>query len=567
MVQPDYSGPANNEILYTSTEETVRCELDNVEPGIYWPILHVAGKGHGLVTDSAIVEVLPTYGPAHLHDSRGSLGGGSLLEIHTRGLSEDDITKVRVEIGNTPCHVQRIVEDQDRLYCITQPARDDGYSSLVHDLEPLAYWNLQVDYFTLDGRYVGSDGEMDYRNAGSLGSSADASVRGDVVGREVGISGNNLTNQAAFFNNSYLEVPFHSEFAQPTGFGMGLWLKVPVATENSNMDDDPMLSPQSGSGSGDDPMLSPQSGSGSGDDPMIFPQSGSGFASSGPPWASGEVDVSQGDRGPYHIVVDFASFSDGIARGYVIIINPCGQLEFWLASGHSIKTFSDSEDCPAISYSQCSPSPTACSGYSVVTMAMTYGDLPPGVWSVIRCGDCDLVEWSLLSFGWEAHNVDATDEECNELSPCVGQQVLHFNDVLVDTVTTTYLPVSGKSLVVGGTDRLHVGEFNDSLNLALTGFVGHVDEVSVFDRPTNSEIAAQHYVYGSTEKQKVWVRVESINGLSGTGQDIDVVKEWNGAFKEVELLDWNAASGNERDLAEGTALLFTWTRYAFCHLS
>ena len=537
LVQPDYSGSADNSVSYTNIEESVECELDSVEPGVYRPILHVAGRGYGLVTDDAIVKVLPSYGPAHLHGSRGSLRGGTLLEINVRGLSEDDITKTRVEIGNTPCHVQRIDPVARKIYCITQPARDDGYSSLVHELDPIVYWSLQADYYNLEGAITDSDGEMKYRNnaAGSFGNSSDAVVRGDVIGREAGISGNMLTNQAALFNKSYVEVPFHSEFAQPAGFGMELWLKT-----SSNVDYG-----ISGSGLLSDPLTSGYSSLSQSE-----LQSGSGD----PLWDS---TISEDGSGSYHIVVDFASFSSGVAHGYVIVINPCGQPEFWLASRHSIETFTGSEDCPLLTSSQCSSSPlTSCSGYSVVVMATAYGNLPPGVWSIIRCGNCDVTEWALFSFGWEADNLEIADVDCASLDLCSGKQVFYFNDIFVDTVPTSYSPGTNRSLVFGGTDRLPLGQLSDSQTSFLTGFVGHLDEVSVYGHPMSSEKAHEHYEYGSTEKQKVWMRVDSIDGITTR----DFALEWNGAFEQVEYLNWNVAGG-QMELSDNTALIFTWTGY------
>ena len=151
LVQPDYSGPSDNTIVYHSGEMTVVCELDIVKPGLYAPVLHVAGRGWGLVT--AVVEVLPTYSSAQSSDPSGSLRGGTLLEISVRGLTIDDITRTRVEIGNTPCSMHNIDVENKMIYCVTQSAYDDGYSSIVHALQPLTYWTLQTDYHDI-GTYI-----------------------------------------------------------------------------------------------------------------------------------------------------------------------------------------------------------------------------------------------------------------------------------------------------------------------------------------------------------------------------------------------------------------------------
>ena len=597
LVRPDYSGPAHSLIVYGDGEMEVECELGDVEPGVYWPTLHVAGKGRGLVTTS--VTVVPTYGPAHSDNARGSLRGGTLLEISVRGLSRDDITKTRVDIGNTPCVVQNIVPEIERLFCLTGPAANDGYSSLVTALSPVGYWSLQSDHYDVDGGYVGSEGEAVFRGSGVIGDVGDASVRGDVVRREEGISGNAVTDQSVLFNESYLEIPFHSELANPAGFGMGLWLKLPAVDFENLMDYSPYPGSEWDTGSGQPGLGHFGSGQsdlgqfGSGQPGMgqfDSGQPGMGQFGSGRPgfgyfssgqllsgsgdfvWGSGEdddSDVMQETVGPYRIVVDFASFVDGVAHGYVIIINPCGQLEYWLASGHSIDAFSvANEDCPLISSSDCYPSlPPLCSGVSVVNSDLTsIGNLPPGVWSVIRCDDCDIIgKWGFVSVGWAAESAGGV-VDCANSDLCSGHQVFRFNQHHIDTMATTYAAPTNASLLIGGTDRLPVREeeeeevLDDSLlNLALSSFVGHVDEVSVFRRPLTSQEASEHFEYGSTEKQKIWIRVEPVDGI-GTGQDIDQVLEWNGAFEEVELVDWNGVSEGDIELDERKALLFSWTR-------
>ena len=400
-------------------------------------------------------------------------------------------------------------------------------------------------FSTTDGSYEGVDGESVYRSSGALGALCDAGVRGEVVGREEGISGNSLTNQAALFNESYLEIPFHPDFSKSGSFGMTLWLKLPEIEGPGEHGDNMLTSLSSGWGSGtDDPLW------------------GSGGGGGG------------GNEGPYQIVVDFASFFNGTAHGYVIVINPCGQPEFWLATNQSIDVNPPNfnKTCPLLSASDCSPlTPTTCSGYQLVTTAATYGNLPPGVWSVIRCGDCDLgMEWGLISVGW---NVDESETDCVESSFCSGEQTFHFNSRMIGTATTSHALQTNRPLLIGGTDRLlplgggdgegegeGEGDWESdtlSSNSALTGFTGLVDEVSLFDRPLTANESRELFEYGSSEKQKVWIRVESVDGI-GMGHDNDIVQEWNGDFEEVEPLDWNAVSNDEIELDEGTALQFTW---------
>ena len=520
LTQPDFTGPANNAITYQEGMEIIYCEVYEVDPGTYRPILHVAGKGWGLAT--SVVEILPSVTIDADQEQFGSLRGGKLLHISTEGLSFDDVTKLRVEIGNTPCAVQLIVGNED-LYCLTQPARDDGYSSIVKALNPIAYWTLQTDYHDINGRYLGSDGgDTIFRNDGSIGSSGDGSVRGNVIGRTQGISGNSLTDQAVLFNNSYVEIPFHPEFARLEGFEMGLWLKIAPTEEETD---------SSGS-------LMPS---------IMGSAIGSGEAASG-------GSLSPESRGPYQIVVDFASYVDGTAGGYVIVINPCGQPEFWLASGHSHHSFSGTENCPLLSLSDCSPStPETCTGLSVVAT----GYLPTGVWNVIRCGDCNLgTDWGLVSVGLNPNSGAGED-------PPTINQVFHFNNRLVGSFATTYSPPLERPLLIGGTDRLPgggglEGPTLSSSHLPLTAFLGHIDEVSMYDRTLEGEKIAELHMYGSSGKQKIWIRVEPVDGIS-PGHNLDTVLEWNGAFDEVQNVDWNGVSDAEMEIDEGKALQFNWS--------
>ena len=535
LAQPDFSGPAETTITYYSESDMmIECELPVVEPGVYQPVLHVAGRGWGLVANSATIKVYPSL---ELDNPAGSLRGGSLLEIITKGLSTSDITRLRVEIGNTPCPVQKIESyaDYQALSCITQPARDDGYSSVVHSLRPTAYWSLQTDYYDLEGGYLETDGVISFRDsAGVFRGSADALVSGEVVGRKEGISGNNITNQAALFNDSYLEVPFHAEFGQYEGFGMVLWLKFP-----SNEDE------IEGSSSGE--MLMPLA-------MEIEPGSGDSADSSadGSDDGSGVTSISPDSPGPYKIVIDFATYSNGVAGGYVIVINPCGQPEFWLATGLSIHNFSANQDCPLLSDTDCL-TPTPCSGISLVVT----GYLPTGVWSVVRCGNCEFgTEWGLVSVGWEPDIVEGLEDPLVVQS---GKQVFYFNNKLVGTATTSYSSPSERSLLLGGTNRLSVSEGErESADLILCVFLGYLDEVSIHYRSLSSEDTAELYRYGSTNKQKVWIRVEPVNGI-GTGHNLEQVLEWNGVFDEVQDLDWNGVSDTELEIEEGKALHFQWT--------
>ena len=367
----------------------------------------------------------------------------------------------------------------------------------------MGHWSLQTDYYDSGGRFEGSDGEAFYRNLGSLGAVLDAVVRGEVVGGEEGISGNNITDQALLFNASYIEVPFDPSLSESSGFGLGLWLRVPHSSGSSPTD-------------------------------LV--------------------------TGHYRIFADQASFSGGVAQGYLLLINPCGQLEFWLATGQSVDGTTIAENCPAISdiATDCAM-PVACSGVSV-TMGTSPVDLPPGVWSIVRCDSCDVTMWGFIAAGWEADD----QTQCGTAnSPCSGQQSLRFNGVSVATLSSTHLPSLNTSLQLGGTGRIEPGHTAQAAwpQSRLGSFTGLLDEVSLYPSPLSADQATSHWEFGSTDKQKIWIRTETADGVGdGIIPNLEYSMEWEPVFTQVRSVDWEAGSEEEVTLEEGVALLFTWTR-------
>ena len=311
------------------TPTTIQCTLpSNIRPGYYRTILHVAGQGWAsAVLEDTTVKVTPRIDSSP-HINSISLRGEIPLTFSTTGLLPSSITNTRVLIGNTPCIVQSIASD-GALTCLSQAAQDDGYSSLIQRSRPLGYWSLQAD---LSNDEV--DGDVSFSNGGSVGSLADALVVGGVETRQEGISGNSATDQAAFFESSYLVVSSEERFTRPVGFAAEFWLKSDQLSDK------------------------------------------------------------------YRIVFSSASYHDNIARGYVVLINPCNQLEFWVAvgpedqgsakgqsSGHSSGYSSGQgllgpdDMCEVISdVSMCSFS---CLGPLTVPDTST---LPRGPWHVIRSG-------------------------------------------------------------------------------------------------------------------------------------------------------------------------------------
>ena len=465
------------------------CMVPLLAPGSYRATLHVAGRGWAHASlDSTTVLIEPAV-RGDAEPQSGSVRGGLELSIFTRGLMISDVTKTRVTIGNTPCLVQRIDNDGvGTLTCIAQPAKDDGYSSIVVNDSPLTYWSLQNDYFSTDGSYIESDNLGTFRSVGSLGEVASASVVGEVMLGQAGISENDITNQAAFFSASYIQAPVLDEFSDPAGFGLEFWMKV------------------------------------------------------------AEPDSDE----KYRIVVESVSERNGNNSGYMVLLNPCNELEFWLAPGSEPSTSSNVSECSLITNltTQCSQS---CSGYVIVPESST-GNLPTGVWHVIRSSQSDWLEWHHIQVGWEASEVDE-DPSCTEDYVCSGTQVLYVNSNSASLAEVTYLPSVGTTLKIGGTSLLSPM----SSDSQLSHFSGYLDEVAFYSKPLTASQVAEHYFYGSTENQPIWITVDGVDGI-GTGVTPNVeYLESESAFEEEMILDWDSVQEMEYVVENDTAIRIEWT--------
>ena len=481
---PLNSTTATTTRTYLASTE-VQCTVPNTPPGRYRPILHVAGRGWGYASlDNSLIHVQPRIDA--ISETSGSLRGGTSLTIHTTGIAPSDIAKTRVYIGNTPCSLQSI-NGGGQLVCTTQASRDDGYSSIVARDGALAYWNLQANYYRSNGSYLNSDGEQWFRSGGVLGVRANASISGTVVTWQRGISGNSATDQAAFFQESYMQTSVLPEFSDVAGFAMDLWIKVPHT------------------------------------------------------------------RDIYQIIVDSSSFGSGVASGYLLMLNPCAQLEFWLATGISAQNYitNSSLECELIrNSSQCSQE---CSGYLSV---LEDSDLPAGVWSIIRADYTNLSMWQYVHFGWAADSSD----DCYpwpSADQCSGLQLLYSNNIQIEE-RTTHLPSVATPVSIGGSSNSPSAL---STNQILGPFEGYLDEVAFYDRPLQSQQIQARVHYGTTESQPVWITVNGEDGV-GQGNVPNVVYSvTDHGFTNDTVVNWDAPQDSYLEIEESTSIRFEWTGY------
>lgn len=495
---PDFKSSTTGASYVAST--TDNCTIPILSAGSYRVILHVAGKGWGHTTlDSTIVRVVPiidSWVPG-----LGSLQGGSLLSLETRGLLPPDIVKSRVTIGNSPCLIQTI-KSTGELTCLTTSAVDDGYSSVVHRDSALAYWSLQADHFQPSGEYIDSDGIDFYQSKGTMGRKADAALFGEVQARQIGISGNNLTDQSAGFTASYLQTAALDEFSSRAGFGMDLWL-------------------------------------------------------------NSEAAVVDG----YRIVIDSASYLNGYSNGFLLILNPCGELEFWIATGNDVNNFIATGNCQLITdiTTECG---MQCSGHIIVTESHD-GRLPRGVWHVLRSDQAVIsMQWQYVSFGWVADNFEqilasSNDSECTVDNLCSGTQSL-FTSTMISS-TTTYLRLPNSTITLGGTDRISLADISVPTNLDdIMAFSGKLDEIAYYIKPLTDKLSNEHLYYGTKEEfrynQLLSVTVDGVDNV-GTGVVPNVVYlNVQPAFRSEIMVNWGPHVNNQQYfLSEDQALRFEWT--------
>ena len=485
QLTPDYSSvsTARNYSSYI-----IQCTVPNLQPGKYRTNLHVAGKGWAYASlDSTTITIQPRV-EIPLSTNRGSLRGGITLEIPTTGLSSSDITRTRVVIGNTPCPVQSI-DNQGRITCATQPAIDDGYSSLVRRDQPLAHWSLQTDYYRSNGSYLNSDGGLFFRSGGSLSIRASASIQGTVTNRQTGISGNSFSDQAVLFEfeGSYIEAPGLEEITNPAGFGMDLWIKLTTVSPS------------------------------------------------------------------YQIIVNSSTFDHGIARGFLLVMNPCNEIEFWLSTGNPQNyDLGTSVECPIITNT--SYCPQQCIGFRIIPAGSI---LPVGVWHVLSgAANINWTIWQHVAFGWAAEDdylrYSWTSNDCTASNLCSGEQSLSVSGEKVNA-SATYLRSPGTPIQIGGASRQQLWQ------RTLTSFVGHLDEVAFYSSPLEVWQVAARVYYGTSENQPIWVIVDEVDGV-GTGVIPNVVySDVTDMITQETLVDWDTTQDGVYTLDQPSTFRFEWT--------
>jgi len=459
----------------------VSCTIPATLPtGVYRPLLHVVGRGWGFssVEDTALYIQPRITGSPSV--SAGSVQGGVRLEVRTQGLARSDVGRTRVSIGNTPSKVQDI-DDTGLLTFLTGPAVDDGYSSLVERQGPLAYWPLQADYHSrVDSSVVSTDGASYFRSFGSLSVLANANVHGTVTGRQEGISGNDQTEQSILFTtSSFLRAPARPEFTSPDGFSMEFWLKTPSAA------------------------ASPQ----------------------------------------YRVIVNASNTcSGGFPCGFLVLLNPCNELEFWVARGE-MENGSYAE-CPLVQ-DDLTLCQSNCTGLLDSTNLPL---LPQGQWQVLRSTGVNLMTWAHVYISWYA------SEAASDMSSG-GVQVLSVNGDFHSTMPVYFTP-SGGPIELGGCSILPVG--SSATRDGLAPFIGNLDEVVYYNSPLSEATVRSHVMYGTGDQQPLWLSVEGIDSV-GEGSPPNIRFPPPSPEVQEVVIDWDVTNNLMHSYETSTRLVLEWT--------
>lgn len=216
---------------------------------------------------------------------------------------------------------------------------------------------------------------------------------------------------------------------------------------------------------------------------------------SGELWLKAEYIVSA-----YQFVL--GSYSRGtVAEGYVIWINPCGHVEFWLAvnaeTSHNESTCGYfNEDATmnssgSIGVAGVGSNLNSCEQCNEIrTVSWQESEqsgLPAGVWSVVSGPEIGN-SWSHVVFSWSLNE--------SSLEPAVGSQLLYVVGQLVDSRETNFSRNLGSPLLFGGQPSL-------GASTTLEQFAGVVDEVALYGQPLSEDAIARHFDYGMSDLQPV----------------------------------------------------------------
>ncbi len=440
--------PDEGTYSYIDTITTITCTVPDVYPGDYRLMLHVTGRGwaYGEINNT-IISIEASIHSDYVSVS-GSQGGGALLTIPVTGLNHYMIGQANVFIGNTPCAVQDI-EDVS-----SNPLKSEIICKTLTPIDD-GYSSLvsgkALSYWSLQfDLYDSSNVKYSTENTASFTGSGKlsnpANIIGTVVQGQTGIGGQLYHDQSAYFSSSYLKIDNFEQYHTLSSFSFELWFKSPA--------------------------------------------------------------MSSTDK--YTVLASSYQSNDESAKGFIVTINSCNQIEYWLSTGNDVNTYNDS----ILESDTCTNCANCNQGMIIQKTESKYQfQLPVGVWNVLRSTATIVAnDWNHLVFGFDI----TTENSDPHPIPTEGVQKLFINNDKTEA-DVTYLHTNMSDIHIGGDNILHtetVSVNNDQSQLY--PFNGHIDEISLFDYMLSEQEVKTHYHYGTTDGQPIWINTEYINGI-GTG--------------------------------------------------
>ena len=440
----DIEGVITSSVASSPLDGSISCSLpQSLSPGIYWIEVYVQGIGYAYsVGNSSRITVTPFI--AETSVNVGSLRGRTEIMLSGRGFNVDPM-KNQIFVGNTPCIAQSIVlgsTTNDQLICRTLSALNDGYSSVVINDRVASYYSMQQHEYYLNGSYR--------RNTFPT-------YQGLVIAGQIGISGNDVTDQSALIEDGYLSIDDDSISSQ-LGFSVEFWAR--AASSSKSFED------------------------------------------------------TYGNN--YHIILEHYSPAEYGNMGYVILVNPCNQIEVWLGTG----TTGEPPSCNVTEgVANCS---NPCSG---VLQVSEDSGLPAGSWFT-GAGpqwDVNTIDWTHFVITWSIADTVVAEEHlglpsneldydlstlgaCNpngEIYSCEGSLFIFANGQLIRKFDNVWYSDNAMgNLYIGG----HPGTYSGQL----APFKGYLDEIGLYKHALTAEQVDQHYHYGTSGFQNVRLLTEGV---------------------------------------------------------
>lgn len=473
--------------IYTYTDSvTITCTIPDIYPGDYRLMLHVSGRGWGYSNPLDTTVAVRASIHSNYVTVNGSLAGGTILSIPVTGIDQYIIGQTNVYIGNTQCLVQDI--------------STTGSNPLMSDITCITnkpgsdgYSTLVSDtalcYWSLQYELYNSLNEKyGVENANHFSSTGKLmSVPASVVG--------NVKQAEPGISGSF--------YREQSAYFSSSYLNVEVFERYTEL-------------------------------------TSFGFEI----WFKGTLS----SNGKYAILVSSYQ-NDEYAKGFIVAINPCNQIEFWLGTGQE-QQYNKSDYC----YANTSTCEYLCSNEQVVEISSSslQYQIPAGVWSIVSTEkEFSSESWNHLIFGFEVFDSTSSDK----LS---GTQRLYLNTKLSKADDVSYHRTNESDITFGGSDIIHTK--TDLPESQVYPFTGYIDEISLFEYMLSLEDITEHYIYGTTGQQPIIIDTEYVNGVGeGTVPDLEIPPyetTFDNLALEVKLDDVN---DDTYSIAQREAIRVKWT--------